>query len=186
MAGSPTAGAGGPTDAAQKRRKQPTGPKPKAPAPGTCICTPPWTGSHAWPTPQALPNETSATTIGFWARARAFFAAHGIHRITRVITDNGSNYRAKNFNRSILATAARHQRIRPHTPKHNGKVERYNRTLAEELLYAREWTSEPQRAAAITTWNIHYNYHRAHTAIGNRPPAARLHQAVTNVMTQNT
>lgn len=134
---------------------------------------------------EALPNETAATTIGFWARARAFFAAHGIHRITRVITDNGSNYRARNFNRSVHATAARHQRIRPHTPKHNGKVERYNRTLAEELLYAREWTSESQRAAAIKTWNIHYNYHRAHTAIGNRPPAARLGHGVTNVMTQN-
>jgi transposase InsO family protein len=134
---------------------------------------------------EALPNETASTTIGFWARARAFFTAHGIHRITRVVTDNGSNYRARNFTRSILATAARHQRIRPHTPKHNGKVERYNRTLAEELLYAREWTSETQRAAAITTWNIHYNYHRAHTAIGNQPPASRLRQSVTNVMTQN-
>jgi len=134
---------------------------------------------------EALPNETAATTIGFWARARAFFAAHGVHRITRVVTDNGSNYRARNFTRSILATAARHQRIRPHTPKHNGKVERYNRTLAEELLYAREWTSETQRTNAITTWNIHYNYHRAHTAIGNQPPASRLHEGVANVMTQN-
>lgn len=57
---------------------------------------------------EALPNEILATTIGFWARARAFFAAHGIHRITRAVTDNGANYRARKFNRSILATAARH------------------------------------------------------------------------------
>jgi transposase InsO family protein len=135
---------------------------------------------------EAPPNETSATTIGFWARARAFFAAHGIHRTTRVVTDNGPDYRARNFTRSVLGTAARHQRIRPHTPKHNGKVERYYRTPAEELLYAREWSSEAQRAAAITTWNVHYNYHRAHTAIGNQPPASRLHHRVTNVMTQNT
>ena len=123
---------------------------------------------------EALGNETAATTIGFWARARAFFAAHGITRITRVVTDNGANYRAKDFNRTILGTAARHQRIRPHTPKHNGKVERYNRTLAEELLYAREWTSEAERAAALKVWNIHYNYHRPHTAAGDRPPASRL------------
>jgi EmrB/QacA subfamily drug resistance transporter len=135
---------------------------------------------------EVLPNETAATTIGFWARARVFFAAHGIHRVTRVVTDNGSNYRAKDFNRAILASAARHQRIRPHTPKHNGKVERYNRTISEELLYAREWTSESQRAEAIKVWNIHYNYHRAHTAAGNQPPASRLHASVTNVMTQNS
>ena len=101
------------------------------------------------------------------------------------MTDNGSNYRAKTFHRTVLTSAARHQRIRPRTPKHNGKVERYNRTLAEELLYARAWTSETGRADAITVWNIHYNYHRAHTAIGNRPPASRLRASVTNVMTQN-
>lgn len=135
---------------------------------------------------QALPDEKTSTTIGFWKRAQAFFAAHGIHRITRVVTDNGSNYRAHSFHQAVLTYAARHQRIRPHTPKHNGKVERYNRTLAEELLYAREWTSERQRSAAIDVWNIHYNYHRAHTAIGDQPPAIRLHARVTNVTTQNT
>lgn len=135
---------------------------------------------------EALPNETAATTISFWRRARAFFTAHGIARITRVVTDNGANYRAHNFHEAVLTYAARHQRIRPYTPRHNGKVERYNRTLVEELLYAREWTSEAQRTAAITVWNIHYNYHRAHTATGNQPPASRLHAGVTNVMTQNT
>ena len=56
---------------------------------------------------EALPNETAATTIAFWSRARAFFAAHGITRLTRVVTDNGSNYRAKTFHRTVLTSAAR-------------------------------------------------------------------------------
>ncbi len=135
---------------------------------------------------EALPNETAATTIGFFHRARAFFAAHGIHRLVRVVTDNGSNYRAHDFHRTVTAVASRHQRIRPYTPRHNGKVERYQRILAEELLYARDWTSESERAAALTIWNIHYNYHRAHTAIGDRPPASRLHHRVTNLTSQNS
>jgi transposase len=126
-----------------------------------------------------LPDEKATTTIGFFARARAFFAAHGITRIVRVITDNGSNYRAATFTRTVTATA-RHQRIRPYTPRHNGKVERYNRILAEELLYARVWTSETERAAAIKVWNAHDNYHRAHTAVGDQPPRSppprRRHQ----------
>lgn len=54
-----------------------------------------------------------------------------------------------------MNAASRHQRIRPHTPRHNGTVERYNPILAEELPYARIWTSENQRAAAIDVWNIH-------------------------------
>ena len=132
-----------------------------------------------------LADEKAVTTIGFFHRARAFFAAHGIVRLTRVVTDNGANYRAGAFARTVVAVASRHQRIRPHTPKHNGKVERYNRTLAEELLYARTWNSEDERAAAIAMWNIHYNYHRAHTATGNRPPASRLRAGVTNVLSQN-
>ena len=89
---------------------------------------------------EPLANQTAKTAIGFFARARAFFQAHGIGRITRVITDNGSCYRAAAFTRSLF-DAARHQRIKPFTPKHNGKVERYQRILAEELLYARTWTS---------------------------------------------
>lgn len=133
-----------------------------------------------------LTDEKAATTIGFYFRARAFFKAHGITRIVRVITDNGSNYRAKDFTRAVKATASTHQYIRPYTPRHNGKVERYNRTLATELLYARVWLSEAERAAAIQRWNIHYNYHRDHTAIGDRPPASRLKARVTNVMSQNT
>jgi len=131
-----------------------------------------------------LGDETATTTIGFFHRARAFFAAHGIKGMVRVITDNGPNYTAAAFHRTVSAVA-RHQRIWAYTPRHNGKVERYNRTLAEELLYARAWTCEAERAAAIKVWNIHYNYHRAHTAVGDRPPASRLHTSVTNVMSQN-
>jgi transposase InsO family protein len=102
--------------------------------------------------------------------ARAFFAAHGISRPVRVVTDNGPNYTAKAFIRTVTAVAARHQCIRPHTPRHNGKVKRYNRFLAEELLYARVWTSEAERAAAIKVWNVHYNCHRCHTVAGDQTP----------------
>jgi hypothetical protein len=31
-------------------------------------------------------------------------------------------------------------------------------------------------------WNVHYNYHRPHTAAGDQPPASRLHAGVTNVV----
>ncbi|KGM08674.1 transposase [Cellulomonas bogoriensis 69B4 = DSM 16987] len=48
--------------------------------------------------------------------------AHGINRLVRVVTDNGANYKATAFTRTVLAVASRHQRIRPHTPRHNGKV----------------------------------------------------------------
>jgi transposase InsO family protein len=133
---------------------------------------------------EALDDEKAITAIGFMHRARVFFAAHGIDRIQRIVTDNGSCYRAKDFAHALHG--ARHQFITPYTPRHNGKVERYNRILAEEFLYARTWTSEAQRSEALKVWNIHFNYHRPHTAAAGQPPASRLATGVTNVMASYT
>lgn len=69
----------------------------------------------------------------------------------------------------FAALGARHQRITPYTPRHNGKVERYDRILAEEFLYAREWVSEQQRTDALSVWNAHYNYQRPHAAAAPGP-----------------
>ena len=77
----------------------------------------------------------------------------------RVVTDNGASYRAQTFTKTITFLASRHQRTRPYTPRHNGKVERCNRVLAEERLYARSYCSEQQRRDAVAVWNHHYSYH---------------------------
>lgn len=90
---------------------------------------------------EPLPDETADTLLGFWRNAEAFFAAHGIAHISRVITDNGSCYTSGKFTQRLAAEDIIHQRIRPYTPRHNGKVEGYNRILAEELLYARPYRS---------------------------------------------
>lgn len=129
---------------------------------------------------EPLPDEKATTAVGFLHRARVWFAAHGITHVEKIVTDNGACYRADAFTRALLG--AKHKRIRPYTPKHNGKVERYNRILAEEFLYSRTWTSEAERADATAAWNVHYNYHRPHSAAGGRPPAATLSQHVTNVV----
>ncbi|WP_405943287.1 IS481 family transposase [Streptomyces sp. NBC_00932] len=125
-------------------------------------------------------ERSKTTAIAFMHRARAWFAAHGITYIERIVTDNGACYRADAFARAVLG--ARHQRITPYTPRHNGKVERYNRIISEEFLYARTWTSENQRREALAVWNIHYNYHRPHTTANGQPPASRLREGVSNVM----
>ena len=129
-------------------------------------------------------DETAATAAAFLARARAFFTAHGINRITRVITDNGPCYTSTRFAQAV--GASRHQRIRAFTPRHNGKVERYHRLLASEFCYAHPWHSEAHRRDTLSQWLIHFNYHRPHTATGNAPPATRLHTGVTNVMIGNS
>ena len=132
---------------------------------------------------EALEDETAATTIAFFHRARVFFAEHGITWISRLVTDNGKNYTAKAFRRSTSAFIGRHQRARIYTPRHNGKVERFERITADEFLYAEVFTSEQERRNRHSVWLHHYNYHRPHTACGDQPPASRLHASVDNVMT---
>ncbi len=129
---------------------------------------------------EPLSDEKGKTAAAFLSRAKVWFAAHGITHIHRIVTDNGSCYRSGDFAR-IIGAQTRHQRTRPYTPRHNGKVERYQRILAEEVLYARSYDCEDQRSRAIGVWNIHYNYHRPHSAAGGQPPASRLKTGVTNV-----
>lgn len=129
---------------------------------------------------EALDDEKAVTAVAFLNRARAWFAAHGMTQIERIVADNGACYRASGFADAI--GESRHQRITPYPPRHNGRIERYNRILAEEFRYARTWTSEPERAAAIQVWNRHDHSHRPHGAHDGKPPASATPQRVPNVV----
>lgn len=122
---------------------------------------------------EILPDEKGATCVAFLERAIAFFAAHGITRIERLMTDNAWAYRW-----SLRAICAEHgivqKFIRPHCPWQNGKVERLNRTLATEWAYRRVFTSNDERTAALAPWLEHYNTERRHSALGGKPPISRL------------
>jgi transposase InsO family protein len=94
---------------------------------------------------EILADERKDTAAAFWARAAAWFAAQGIERIERVLTDNGSCYRSRTFAAALAATNTTHKRTRPYRPQTNGKVERFNRTLLDEWAYAAAYTSETDR-----------------------------------------
>ncbi len=128
---------------------------------------------------EALDDETAATALAFWTRARAFFAAHGI-TVERVLTDNGSAYISHAWRDEHRRLGIAHTKIKPRRPQTNGKVERLNRTLLAEWAYKRLYTSETARRAALPGWLHTYNHHRPHTALGNLPPISRC----TNVSEQ--
>ena len=119
---------------------------------------------------EVLDDEQAVTAIGFWERARSFFAAHDI-TVERILTDNGSCYRSRAF--AAVLGDIEHSFTRPYRPATNGKVERFNRTLAAEWAYARPWSSDSQRTRALARWLHTYNHHRHHTAIGG-PPISRV------------
>ena len=121
------------------------------------------------------PDETAATCAGFLHRAAAALAELGIHRIERVMTDNALAYRRSHAWRDALASIGAEARFtRRYRPQTNGKAERFNRTLAEEWAYAQPFTSSHHRAEALPEFLHRYNHHRAHTALGGKPPITRV------------
>lgn len=56
--------------------------------------------------------------------------------VTRVMTDNGSCYIAKDFAKACKALGLKYIRTKPYTPKTNGKAERFIQTALREWAYA--------------------------------------------------
>ncbi len=122
---------------------------------------------------EAHDNEQADTLVGFWSRAQDWFWARGM-TVDEVMSDNGSNFRSRVFAELLVERAIRHRRTRPYRPQANGKVERFNRTLADEFLYSFTFRSENERRSRLDRWVHDYNHHRNHTAVGG-PPASRVH-----------
>jgi transposase InsO family protein len=120
------------------------------------------------------PDEKALTVTAFVARALAFYATLGIIP-RRLQTDNAFAY-VKNASLRELLTrhAIHHRRIPPRTPKRNGKIERYQQTLAREWAYGQRYRTSNARAAALPIWLKHYNYTRNHSSLSNRPPITRV------------
>jgi len=120
------------------------------------------------------PDEKGATAAGFLTRAAAYFAQHGIETIERVISDNAFAYRHSTaFQQAVTDLGATQKFIKPHCPWQNGKVERFNRTLAAEWAYRQPFTSNQARHDALAPWIEHYNTGRIHSSHG-LTPAARV------------
>ena len=121
-------------------------------------------------------DEKAPTVTAFTRRALDWFLAHGIVA-ERLMTDNAFAYIHNNTFKALLhARAIDHLRTRPYTPRTNGKVERYQQTLAREWAYAMEYASSNARRASLPHWLDHYNERRTHSALGNRPPMSRVRE----------
>ena len=130
------------------------------------------------------PDERRGTCSAFMGRCLGFFSGLGVGA-ERVMTDNGPGYRSSEFNALLASRGVRHAYTRPYSPWQNGKVERMNRTLAQEWQYGGAWTSEASRADALDAYMDHYNWDRPHSACGGLPPMSRI-LGVNNVLAHNT
>jgi transposase InsO family protein len=129
---------------------------------------------------EVLRDEKAITVVAFLKRALEFYARHGI-TVERVLTDNGSGYRSSIHAIACKVMGIGHIRTRPRRPQTNGKAERFIRTLLGGWAYGALYRTSTERTAALDGWLWHYNHHRKHSALGHKPPIARLNER-TNLL----
>jgi len=121
---------------------------------------------------EVLTDERAATAIGFLNRAIVFFARYGIE-VERILTDNGSAYRAARHALACRRLGIHHLRTRPRRPQTNGKAERFIRTLLNGWAYGAIYRTSSERRRALDGWLWHYNHRRRHAALGHQAPITR-------------
>jgi transposase InsO family protein len=122
---------------------------------------------------EVLPDETAATAVGFLGRLVRDLRRLGV-RVAAVMTDNGSCYKSHRFAAACRRLRLRHLRTRRHTPRTNGKVERFIKTSLLEWAYARVYRHSDERRAALEPWLHYYNWHRRHTSLAGQAPVTRV------------
>jgi transposase InsO family protein len=87
-----------------------------------------------------------------------------------VVTDNGSQFTAKDFKSLVRDFELEHIRIRTYHPESNGKLERFHRST-REALDEMELQNLGRTREIIGCWVAYYNAERLHASLDYLPPA---------------
>ncbi len=130
---------------------------------------------------QILPDEKAESAVAFLKAAVDYYKSLGV-TVTRVMTDNGSCYKAFDFRDACQELDLKHKRTKPYTPKTNGKAERFIQTALREWAYAQAYLTSDRRAEELPIWLHQYNWHRPHAGIKSQTPISRLGLTEDNLL----
>jgi putative transposase len=83
----------------------------------------------------------------------------------RIISDNGSQFEAKEFKAFIRLWQTSRVFTSPHRPQSNGKLVRWHRTLNEQAIRSKTPLSVDQARQVVAEFVERYNTVRLHSAI---------------------
>ena len=88
-----------------------------------------------------------------------------------LLSDNGAGYLSRQFGEYLRLVGVRHIIASPYHPQTNGKIERYHRSIKDEVnLLPYEMPGDLEHA--IAAFVEYYNYHRYHEGLGDVTPYA--------------
>ena len=112
-------------------------------------------------------------------------AEYGV-RFEEVITDNGPEMAAPTnkthhpMERMLQELGIKHRYTRPYRPQTNGKVERFWRTLNEDLIEGTTFESLEELKDELVQYLLYYNTARPHQALGGKTPLEIMQHLSTN------
>ena len=89
-----------------------------------------------------------------------------------LMSDNGCQPTAESFMAACRALGLRQAFTSYNNPKGNADTERLLRTLKEELIWLRDWTSPVDLLRALDHWVDYYNTQYLHSSLGYQSPVA--------------
>lgn len=93
-----------------------------------------------------------------------------------MLSDNGSEFSSRNnvdnhyFERMLKFLDIKHRYTKPCSPKTNGKIERFWKTLEQELLGGETFDTLEEFTHYIKGYCLYYNEHRLHQGINLKRP----------------
>lgn len=99
-------------------------------------------------------------------------------KFKEVLTDNGPEFGKKEsskkrehpFERMLMEIGIKHRYIKPYRPQTNGKVERFWRTIEEDLLEETYFESVEHLKEELLQYLYYYNHERPHQGINGLSP----------------
>jgi transposase InsO family protein len=93
-----------------------------------------------------------------------------------ILSDNGAEFASRNnleehpFEAMLLELGIKHRYTRPYRPQTNGKIERFWRTLDEDLIEGTTFDNLDHFANELFEYLIYYNNYRPHQALNGKTP----------------
>ena len=98
---------------------------------------------------------------------------------SRVISDNGPQFIAKDFKEFIRISGMTHVRTSPYYPQSNGKIERWHGTLKQECIRPGVLLNLEDARRVVKKYVNHYNTVRLNSATGYIAPADKLNAKIS-------
>lgn len=132
-------------------------------------------------------EDTKSLTVMFGA-IKCFNALRQYYGISfeEVLSDNGSEFGNKllknkdhhPFERLLIEMGVKHRYTRPYRPQTNGKIERFWRSIEEDLLIGTDFKDTADLKKELVEYLYYYNNERPHQGIQGKKPIEMIQKKV--------